>query len=320
MILTKLARTPENSPLSKRTLIIGAGSIGQRHLDVLNELGNDCAFVTQRVDLPDATTYKDLEPAIIDFAPDFVVIANETSKHAETIRALSTTRFIGKVLVEKPLNAQEIDVSELPFEKVGVAFNLRFHPIILRIKEILASQEVFSVNITAGQHLSTWRPTRSLSRQYSTQKSMGGGVLRDLSHEFDYSQQLFGNLELVSALGGRLGDVTQDSDDSWAILAKTNSVPQISIQLSYLDHVPVRQIRIVTKEMTIAADLIHGTLSVGADTEVFTIERNDTYKSMHENFLADGETQVTNLLEAQRTDLFISAIEKQSLGLEKENR
>lgn len=320
MTSTKRARTLENNPLSPRTLVIGAGSIGQRHFDVLEELGHECSFLTQRTDISDVKSFRDLDHGIQSFSPDLVVIANETSKHAETLRALTTTQFVGKVLVEKPLNAEEVKISELPFEKIGVAFNLRFHPIILKLKEILGSQEVFSVSIIAGQHLSTWRPDRSLIRQYSTQKSLGGGVLRDLSHEFDYSQQLFGDLELVSALGGRFGNVTQDSDDSWAILAKSNSVPQISIQLSYLDHVPVRQIRIVTKEMTIAADLILGTLSVGTDTEVFTIERNDTYKSMHENFFANGASQVTTLLEAQRTDLFISEIENQSLDLEKENR
>lgn len=303
--------------MSETCLIIGAGSIGQRHFEVLTDLGFECSFVTKRTDLNNVQTFVGLQSALEQCSPSYVVVANETVKHSETIIELNHLGFSGKVMVEKPLDFLKVHSEQLNFKQIGVAFNLRFHPIIQRLQILLKNSKICSVSITAGQHLSTWRPSRELKRQYSAHKSLGGGVLRDLSHEFDYSQLLFGRLDLVGALGGKFGNVTFDSDDSWAILAKSDAVPQISIQLSYLDRIPVREIRIVTESKTIVADLVASTIFDGSEVESFSIERNDTYRTMHISFLNNEGPEVTSLAEAQEIDSLIFRIENQSAELER---
>ena len=65
---------------SKKTLIVGAGSIGLRHARILSDLGCLIAMVTHRSDL-ELPVYKKTEIAIQEFNPDYIIIANDTNKH-----------------------------------------------------------------------------------------------------------------------------------------------------------------------------------------------------------------------------------------------
>jgi predicted dehydrogenase len=296
-----------DNPVTK-ALVVGAGSIGARHAAVLAELGFDVATVSARDDL-DWPTFGSLPEALGRFDPSYVVIANQTSLHARAVAELAELGFHGILLVEKPLAMTADAATGLPFERVGVGYNLRFHPVIARLRELLAGIEVFTVEAYAGQHLETWRPGRSARSQYSAVKSMGGGVLRDLSHELDYLGLLLGDCLGVFARGGRLSTVTEDSDDAWGIVAGYQSAPLVTLQLNYLDTHTRRRLVLNTSIGTIEADLVAASVRVGADTETFATERNQTYRAMHEAMRAPG-SPVATLAEALATERTIAAIEQ----------
>jgi UDP-galactopyranose mutase len=67
-----------------KSLIIGAGSIGIRHMEILKELGHEIAIVSNRTDISTLTFLK-INKALERFNPDYIIIANETYKHIETI-------------------------------------------------------------------------------------------------------------------------------------------------------------------------------------------------------------------------------------------
>ena len=292
-----------------RALIVGAGSIGMRHAEVLTSLDSEVAFVSSRADLVQ-NTYSSIVEAITEFNPDYVVISNPTALHSQAFQDLTAAGFSGRVLVEKPANIASTLALPGTFSSVHVAYNLRFHPVMMALRSELQGKKIFSVQAYAGQDLTTWRPGRDVKEQYSAKTSQGGGVLRDLSHELDYLQWLFGNAKEVVALGGRLGSLTVDSDDSWSVLFTTELAQQVSLSINYFDIPGSRAVRVVTETATILADFIAGTLSVNGEIrKQFSVERNDTYLAMHTDVLGQGLV-AADIESALNTDQLILEIER----------
>ena len=67
-----------NSRITYKSLIIGAGSIGFRHLQILNKLGHEISVVSKREDI-DFPIYADTTSALDKFKPNYVIISNDTN-------------------------------------------------------------------------------------------------------------------------------------------------------------------------------------------------------------------------------------------------
>lgn len=269
-----------------RALVVGYGSIGTRHARLLAELGCATAVVSRRqVDFP--IVYPDLVSALSGHRPDYVVIANPTSQHRETVLALASAGFDGSVLVEKPLFDHFQTIPAASFKSLSVAYNLRFHPVIQRLQEILAGEKLLSVQAYVGQYLPDWRPGTDYRQSYSASSAHGGGALRDLSHELDYLGWLCGDWTALTALGGHVSALEIDSDDLFVLLMQSERCPVVTIQVSYLDRVARRRIVINTQERTIEADVLNGTLAINGVTKTLVVERDQTYREMHQAILSE---------------------------------
>lgn len=288
------------------TLIIGAGSIGLRHANVLKGLGHDVAFVTARTDL-EFRTFATVESALSETNTTYVVVANITSKHANTVQSLINAGFTGKVLVEKPAQLGNPQIEN--FDSLAVAFNLRLHPGLIMLRETIKDATVYAVECYVGQHLDTWRTGRDRKDQYSSFAAQGGGVLRDLSHELDYLTWIFGNCLELAATGGRIADVTVDSDDSWAIIGALTNAKQFSLQMNYLDTKPRRELRVLTSKGTIRVDLINMEFETDGNLQQLPGKTADTYEAMHKAFLSGNGNELASLEAGDAVDRMITLIE-----------
>ncbi|TVQ65395.1 MAG: gfo/Idh/MocA family oxidoreductase [Balneolaceae bacterium] len=132
---------------TKQILIVGAGSIGQRHLRNLKTLGWENITVLRRKPDPEfeeahsvrvITDYREME-----VAPYAVVACNPTSLHLDPLRyaALSGTHLF----MEKPLIHTESGLKEAEKLLSGfsglffIGYMLRFHPAIEVIDRIVKS-------------------------------------------------------------------------------------------------------------------------------------------------------------------------------------
>ena len=292
-----------------RAIVVGGGSIGMRHARVLTGLGHEVVVVTQRTDLdvPAVASVADAGDA------GYAVVATETARHAASVTELADAGFAGLLLVEKPLGVDPASLGG--FERVGVAFNLRFHPVIAALAAALDGRRCLTVEAYVGQHLSTWRPDRPVAEQYSAHQERGGGALRDLSHELDYLVHLFGNCTGVFARGGRYGEVTVDADDAWGIVAEHERAPLVTVQLNYLDTTTRRRLVINTGAETLEADLVAGTLTIDGETTAHESDRDHSYRALHVAMLGDG-AGVTSVDEAAVTDALIERIERSAASRE----
>ena len=287
------------------TLVIGYGSIGARHARILTDLGCSTAILSRRsIGMP--LVFSDLATALAVHSPEYIVIANETALHYAMFAKLAELGFQGTLLIEKPLFDQCRTLSEITFRHAYVAYNLRFHPIISRLKAIVGSEKVLSMQVYVGQYLPDWRPDTDYRLSYSAD-AQGGGVLRDLSHELDYLNWMLGGWNSVAALGGHVSSLEIGSADVFSLLMITRKCPIVSVQMNYLDRRARRSIIINTDNHTFEADLIGGSITVDRDTEFITVERDETYRAMHQAVLAGQNDVACSLDEGMATLSLIDA-------------
>jgi predicted dehydrogenase len=295
-----------------RALVIGYGSIGQRHTRILKDLDCETAVVSRRVDLQDAPRgFPNLGAGLAGWRPEYVVIANETSAHHAAVKELATAGYAGRVLVEKPLFERVYDFPGSSFRLAAVAYNLRFHPVVGVLREALMGRGIREAELHVGQWLPDWRPSADYRNSYSAKKSGGGGVLRDLSHELDLALHLFGPWASMTATGGHSGALEIETEDNFEIRLQTTSGASVRIVMNYLDRPPQRTIAAKSDAGTFHADLLMGTLENDGKTLVHSaVGRDDTYRSQHLAMINGDATTLCTVEEGLDVVRMIEAAER----------
>lgn len=296
-----------------KILFFGLGSIGQRHAKLLKEnfehqlfafrsrpenIGNDLGIT-------EVHSWQEVEA----LQPDVAFITNPTSKHVET--AIKCANLGMHLFIEKPLSDSLKDVVELENIcqekglKIYIAYCLRFHPVIMKMRELLNGKQVYHVRVVCSSYLPDWRRGRDSKKVYSAQTSLGGGVLLDLSHEFDYIQYLFGPISEMQGQFGRASDVTVDAEDYADVLIRTeNSVPA-NLHLNFMSCNLERSIRVDLKDGFLVGDLINSRLEYSDrgknESWQFSSDRNEYLKQQLEYFFSNlgRPTMMNDLQEAK---------------------
>lgn len=270
-----------------KVLIIGFGSIGKRHFEVLSQISQiQTIDLVTKQNIKDKTCYKNLESInnINDY--DYFVIASETNKHFEQLNFLEQNVKDKLIFCEKPLFESKKDL-EIKNNKIFVGYVLRFHPLLEKLKEMTKDENIILVNAKCGQYLPFWRPNTNYKNCYSAKKEEGGGVLLDLSHEIDYVQWLCGQINEIKSYQVKISDLEINSDDLTMLIGKTNKDILVNISIDYISKNTHRKLLIETLEHTYELDLISNKLVKKNKTgleEIYSfsnLERNTMFKMMH---------------------------------------
>lgn len=295
----------------KTCMIIGYGSIGARHAQILQGLGHKIVCVSSRTDMP-FPTYDSIEKAFIYENPDIAAICSPTSKHAYDLEQLRKLGFKGSLLLEKPVFSQSAEMMAEPDFPVYVGYVLRFHPVVQKIHELLKNIKIYSLQFSVGQYLPTWRPGTDYRKCYSANKTQGGGVLRDLSHELDLALWFCGDWEKVTANIGKHGNLEIDSEDTVDILAQFTRCPSVNIHLDYHNLFPFRTIRAQCENISLYGDLIKNTLRVNDSIEDFTNARNSLYEAQWQEILTNSAEYICPFESGIKTLQLLEATELSS--------
>jgi predicted dehydrogenase len=219
--------------VSGAIVVVGVGSIGERHLRNLRSLGElDLHAVDpedaarSRAEALGATTHRSLESALA-VGPRAVLVCTPPVDHIRSVRAAIAAG--AHIFVEKPIS-HELDGVTAAIEEaaarrlvLAVGYNLRFHRGLRTVKDLVGSGaigRILSVRAEFGQDLASWRPARDYRESYSARRALGGGILLDASHEIDYVRWLAGEITEVSALTGHVSQLDIDVEDI-AVLVMT---------------------------------------------------------------------------------------------------
>jgi predicted dehydrogenase len=245
--------------MQTRFLVVGCGSIGNRHIKNLLDLKQYVIAFE-----PDENTrqniksqyaiqvFNDLDKAI-DLV-DAVLICSPSYLHAEHIeKCIYANKHI---FVEKPLACslnQLTNVKSLmkDFNKVfQVGFNWRFHKQVLKLQDKLdlgRIGKIYNVQLTYSSYLPNWRKN-DYTETYSANKNMGGGIILDNIHDIDIARKLFGNIISVYCSARRIGDLDIDVEDTADIILEMNNF-NVYLHMDYLGKIPLRSCKIIGDEM-----------------------------------------------------------------------
>ncbi|MHA1938134.1 MAG: Gfo/Idh/MocA family protein [Candidatus Thorarchaeota archaeon] len=248
-----------------KVLVVGCGSIGERHLRNLFTLGlSDILIcdanrsrikeITQKYNV---TAHHDLEEAI-RARPILSLVC--TPNHSHLPIALKLTQADSHLFIEKPLSDRLEGVDELvaTVEKKQlvclVGCNMRFSPAIARLIAKVEGGEigrVLSIRAHYGHYLPNWRPQADYRKTYSSQRDQGGGIILDAIHEIDYVSHLGGQPVEVFCYAQKVSNLQIDVEDTADILIRFKDGVQASIHVDYLDQVKRRSCEIVGSEGTL---------------------------------------------------------------------
>jgi len=298
-------------------LVIGFGSIGKRHVEVLSkiELIEKIDIVTAQ-NISGYKTFKSLEKIDDLNQYDYFIIASETFKHFAQIDYLEKNTKNKIIFCEKPLFESDRKL-KIKNNDVFVGYVLRFHPLLQKLKSLLENEKILSATINCGQYLPTWRNGIDYRISYSAHKSQGGGVLLDLSHEIDYAQWLFGNMIDIKSYQTKISDLEIDSDDLVTMISKTEKGIIVSLSIDYISKITYRKMMLHTIENTYELDFINNVLlqknKNGSELKYQSedIERNSMFEKMHRSILSDHHS-ICTYQEAKNVMKTISIIQEQN--------
>lgn len=295
--------------MSPTALVIGYGSIGRRHTRLLTELGYEVTVVSRRPGVWErqAATIAD---ALQARPPDYVVVADETARHRQTLAALAAANHAGPVLVEKPL--WEPGETALPPHRMSirVGYVLRFHPVLAELQRRAVGRRIHAVEVRACSYLPDWRPGRDYRQTASARRADGGGVLRDLSHELDYLQWITGPWQSLTAAGGQVSDLEIDTEDAVLLLGRSAQVPLFSVSLNYIDRTEERWIVVNTDHGTLRGDIVAGTLTDnGQAVPLQAATMDELYVRQHLDAASAQPRTSCSLAEGESVLTMISAAE-----------
>ena len=301
-----------------KVLIIGYGSIGNRHEKVLASFKNiESIDIVTKQTLKDKTTYPSLAKVENINIYDYFVIASETNKHFEQLKYLDENILNKIIFCEKPLfeTSKELTVNN---NKAYVGYVLRFHPLLQKLKDLLKEEKVLNVNVNCGQYLPTWRADTDYKNSYSAKKNEGGGVLLDLSHEIDYLQWLFGNMKEIKSYQLKISDLEIDSDDLTTFIGKTEKNVVINLSIDYISKITFRHIIVNTINNTYQLDFITNKMiqknKQGLE-QIYSftnLERNYMFEQMHKSILTN-QKNICKYEEGLNVMKTITTIQEQNL-------
>lgn len=294
-----------------KIMFFGLGSIGGRHAKILAEnYGHELyAFRAKKNSpnefrIPEVYTWDEVEK----IRPDVAFITNPTFLHVET--AIKCARLGMGLFIEKPIGSSRAGLDTLIKEAkkrsvvTYVAYNLRFHPVIEYLKEHLAGKKINHMSVYTASFLPKWRASGWHLDSYSASRDKGGGVILDLSHEFDYIEFLAGPIKDMVGLYDRVSDVTVDAEDFVDAVIRTERT-HVNLHIDFLSHHTERTIKVDCDGEFIMGDLVNNRVEIRGSgdpvIEQYDMDRNESYRKQIAYFLGnmDDTRMMNNLFDAR---------------------
>ena len=269
-------------------LIIGAGSIGTRHAAILEGMGIGVHFVSRRKDLNNVVS-SSIDGVLNLSIYDYFLICNESALHYDSLLKIIRNVYNKKVLIENPLFIDRLTL-DVGSNKCYIGYNLRFHPVIKNAMMAIEKEKILNIDVRCNTYLPDWNPGRDYTKTYSAITNLGGGILKDVTHEIDLLYFITKQTALNEKkfIYEKISKLKIETNDYYRAIGKLGTV-QFTMSLDYITRISTREIFISTDKKTLKLCLISSTLQISSDGEKLTknykVDRNDTYKEMHENIL-----------------------------------
>jgi predicted dehydrogenase len=268
-------------------------SLVRRKAQVLNEF-------------PNLKVYESILKACKEVKFDVAIICTPTSNHFKDFIKVSKNN-IPNIYIEKPIcgsTKESLIIEKTKNElnlNVVIGYDLHFDLGLLKVKELLKENitgKVCSFQVEVGQYLPDWRIKEDYREGMSAKKALGGGVMLDLIHEFDYVNWLFGPIKSIFGKHNHISNLEIETEDVSLNIVETKNGVLGTILLDYLQKELSRSCKIIGDRGTVIWNYKKSNVSwMTNDTPVWKEfdysheERNDRFLSIIKSFL---ESNVNN--------------------------
>lgn len=302
-----------------KILFIGLGGVGQRHLRNIKSLYPKAEILAYRSRGLSQIISTDLqiesehgleeEYSIESFSnladalkrkPFATIISNPSNMHIEP--AIAGLKAGSNIFIEKPLSSNFLSI--VPLLEIAnscklttmVGFQLRFSPLIKKIKSLLANNaigKILSVRAEVCEYMPWFHRYEDYREIYASKKSMGGGVILTQIHEIDFLIDIFGFPSAVYAIGGKKSQLEIDVEDNVDILMSANDI-SIFLHMDFLQKNKKREGVIYGENGRIEYDLVNLELQLinEGSSESFNwhdFERNEMFLSEMRMFIESSQ-------------------------------
>ncbi len=254
-----------------RVIVVGLGSIGNRHLENLAQLGVQHRAVLRRPRgnpafqvPPEVRVFTRLEDALAA-GFDAAVICTPTALHAES--ALPWIKAGVPVLLEKPIDSSPeqarllLEADQRHRTGSWMAYCMRYHPAWRLVREKLHAGQLPPVEYFKVWYecdVTVWHPWEDYRQSYVARPELGGGVLPTLDHEVDLLLWCFGRPQRVQGNAFRSRWLQLPVPDTCFSLWHYPGGPGGTLSLSLARRDRTRGFELVTAEGTLRGELITG--------------------------------------------------------------
>ncbi|MGQ9732756.1 MAG: Gfo/Idh/MocA family protein [Candidatus Zipacnadales bacterium] len=290
-----------------RFLIVGCGSIGERHLRVFQQVTPweivACDPRTNRLEYLQRTygireTYTDYDQVDLSRFP---AVAICTPTHMHIPMATRAVEAGCHVLLEKPISTSLagvdtlLDLVDKRRTVLQVGYVMRSHPGLRRVYDWVqegAIGDLLAARVKVGYYVPDYRP--DYQHTYWAKAETGGGCILDASHQLDYIQWLMGIPELVSCFASHLGSwaVEETVEDAAVILLRWPSGAVADLHFNHVQRNYIHELELVGREGTLIwsyQDNRVGLYCVHTrewEWHDFELERDDIYREQARSFVA----------------------------------
>ena len=233
--------------------------------------------------------------------------------------------------VEKPLShsMDKVDALVQEADQRGlvnmVGSNFKFHPIFIKMKEIMDSGvlgKITSARCQFGQYLPDWHPCEDFRSGYSARKDLGGGVLLD-SHELGYMAWFLGEVDEIFCFSGKTSSLEIQTEDTAEVLLRFDSGAIAEAHLDYTQRAYRRNYEFFGEKGTMTWDFNEGKIRLFLAVENSwreypqpkSYDINLMYMEQMRHFIScagSGEHTVTDFKEGRKILQIILAAKKSS--------
>ena len=324
--------------------LVGAGSIGRRHLRLLAEredvelsvveLNEQCRAAVSE-EHPRMPFFDSMEAAITEGGCEAVIIATPHRTHAPL--AIKALELGAHVFVEKPMSdsledcVALLNAAKSSDKVVSIGFMFRFDPFVQKVKEIIDSGRIGKI-LHYSSRFATYNTLRcSVTRH---QEHTPYSLVMDCIHDSDLIYHFTGRIpDYAYSVAYKAGDLPLSSPQNFidTVYRYEDKSMGAHIHFNYVQHPQIHDLQIVGDKGYILGDFMSADVTVGnrenADTEVFSSTRsginndfNNVYRAEWNEFLraVRGERTPENPPEQSivSTLLMYSQIESAESGKE----
>lgn len=291
----------------KHILVIGAGSVGKRHLRNFTALGCAVSAMDPREDrlkeasseVPLVKTYTDEKSAFAESGLyDGVVIASPPKLHvSQCIEALGRNL---PILLEKPVSPSLSDALLLrnalksKEHRLVLGYSYRWWPPLqefFRWLQQAKAGKIHHARFVMSAHLADWHPWERYQDFFMASKDLGGGALLDESHFLDLMVWFFGMPERIFAKVEKLSSLEIETDDNVDMLAFYENGLRVSMHLDLYGRPHEKYIVVEGEKGTLKWSFEPNCVQFGGgmeqkwETSKFQYERNEMFLNTAREFL-----------------------------------